>query len=344
MTKTKLYWIFQIGGWSLYALLTIISGPIVTDDKLNAPYLTLFISEAVFFFLSTHVYRTIIIKQKWLNQGMGKIIPKVLISTLLMGFLIYALRVSVSYIFGIFNTELYQIYNILGLTTTNALILFLWSLLYFIYHYFERFNISLKYESALNEIELNQLKSQLNPHFIFNALNSIRALVDEDPTKSKLAITQLSNILRNSLITDRKRLTNFENELKTVKDYLGLESIRYEERLKTDFDIHPESNRFSVPPLMLQTLIENGIKHGISNLKEGGFIKLRTQVINSQLNIQIRNSGQYFNGAPMIAYRGYGIRNTRQRLKLIYGDLASFKIMNEDNTTVLTEIVIPLNI
>lgn len=342
MDKGKLYWIFQIGGWSLYGLLTIISGPIVTDDKLNAPLLALFISETLFFFVTSHLYRSVIITQKWLNDTMKSLIPKVIAATLVMGFLIYVLRVAISYILGIFNEELYQPGNIIGLTTTNALIFFLWSLFYFIYHYFERFNISLKYEAALHEIELNQLKSQLNPHFIFNALNSIRALVDEDPGKSKKAINQLANILRNSLITDKKRLTSFDNELRTVKDYLGLESIRYEERLKTEFDIHPDSNKFSVPPLMLQTLVENGIKHGISTLKEGGKIKFETKVRDSRLNVKIRNSGQFLNGRPI---RGrFGISNTKQRLKLIYGDEASFRILNENNNTVLTEIEIPLNI
>ena len=133
------------------------------------------------------------------------------------------------------------------------------------------------------EIELNNLKSQLNPHFIFNALNSIRALVDENPSKSKQAINQLSNILRNSLASDKKGLTKFEDELKIVKDYLGLESIRFEERLKTEFEIHPDSQKFLVPPLMIQTLVENGIKHGISKLTPGGVIQLKTFVDNNHL-------------------------------------------------------------
>ena len=100
-------------------------------------------------------------------------------------------------------------------------------------------------------------------------------MVDENPKKSKQAITQLSNILRNSLASDKKGLTNFDEELKIVKDYLGLESIRFEERLKTEFDIHPESQRFLVPPMMIQTLVENGIKHGISKLTRGGVIQLK---------------------------------------------------------------------
>ena len=130
--------------------------------------------------------------------------------------------------------------------------------------------------------------------------------------------------------------------MKIVKDYLGLESIRFEERLKTEFDIHPESHKFLVPPLLIQTLVENGIKHGISKLTPGGTIKLSTEVNNDHLKIQIRNSGHLVNGARR-GKGGLGLKNTVQRLKLIYGDDASFKIVNESDSIVLTELVIPQN-
>jgi two-component system LytT family sensor kinase len=193
----------------------------------------------------------------------------------------------------------------------------------------------------MREIELSNLKSQLNPHFIFNALNSIRALVDENPTKSKQAINQLSSILRNSLMTEKRGLTSFDEELKIVKDYLGLESIRFEERLKTEFDIDPESNQFLVPPLMIQTLVENGIKHGVSKLTEGGLIQMKTKVDQDFLKIYIRNSGQFRENGTVAKTGGLGLENTRQRLKLIYGNEASFRISAENNNFVLTEIVIP---
>ncbi len=219
------------------------------------------------------------------------------------------------------------------------IVYFLWVLIYFMFHYFESYRKSLQYEATMNEIELNNLKSQLNPHFIFNALNSIRALVDENPVKSKDAITQLSNILRNSLALDKKRLVDFNDEIRTVKDYLALETIRFEERLKTDLQIHPSSEMYKVPPMMIQTLVENGIKHGVSNLKKGGKIELSTDVADSMFIIRIRNSGRYLNGKTKTM--GYGLDNTRKRLKLIYGDSATFYIDNEDKNTVLTEIRIP---
>jgi LytS/YehU family sensor histidine kinase len=180
----------------------------------------------------------------------------------------------------------------------------------------------------------------LNPHFIFNALNSIRALVDEDPIKSKKAITQLSNILRNSLIMNKRKLIDFNDELKTVKDYLELESIRLEERLKINIDISRSVETYQIPPLMLQTLVENGIKHGVATLTKGGEITIKAWDEEQKLKVQIRNSGQYINGSNENG-TGYGIESTKQRLNLIYGQTASFTIENENSYTVLTEITIP---
>jgi LytS/YehU family sensor histidine kinase len=134
-------------------------------------------------------------------------------------------------------------------------------------------------------------------------------------------------------------LIPFTEELKTVMDYLALESIRYEERLITKFDIDRHSGKFMIPPLMLQTLVENGIKHGISNLKDGGQISITTEVKRKQLHLKIRNSGQL--AGNINEEEGFGLANTKKRLKLIYGETAAFEIRNEDKNTVLTKIVLP---
>jgi LytS/YehU family sensor histidine kinase len=276
---------------------------------------------------------------RWLNIGIPQIIPRVLASIVLIGFVIFFLRFPVSLLLNVGGVSL-TTGQVVGLSAFYMFLLFLWMTFYFIYHYLERYNKSLKYEAYLVQSELNNLKSQLNPHFIFNSLNSIRALVDENPQKSKQAITQLSGILRNSLAFDKKGLTKFEDEMRVVRDYLSLESIRFEERLRTEFDIHPQSNEFLVPPFMVQTLVENGIKHGVSKLTQGGIVQLKTQVDNNRLKILIRNSGHLMNGAKR-GKGGVGIKNTMQRLKLLYGDDASFRIVNETNNFVLTEIIIP---
>ena len=340
--KQRLYWSLQFGGWTFYVIVQLITTIIASGgQRVSTQRLIFLIYEGLFCLFLTSTLRNSINKWRWLFLSMGLLIPRVILSVFLLGFIMYFLRIPVSIPLGLYNSKIaFAPDNILGQTIFYAIIFFIWCVLYFIYNYFERYNKSLKLEASMKEIELNNLKAQLNPHFIFNALNSIRALVDENPTKSKLAINQLSSILRNSLVKEKRGLTPFDDELKIVKDYLGLEGIRFEERLRTEFEIAPESNEFLVPPLMIQTLVENGVKHGIAKLTEGGLIQMKTTVENNFLRIQIRNSGQYINGGKK-AYSGLGLENTRQRLALIYGDQASFKILTENNGFVLTEIVLP---
>ena len=342
VNKVRLYWSLQIGGWAIYAIAQIVAVLELDEGSLSNQRIIFLLYEAALGLAVSHIYRNFINRWKWLSLTMPRLIPRVLFSVFVMGVIMYFLRIPVSIPLGLFNKNVVlDPIVLLGLSFVYAFFFFLWSVMYFIYNYFERYNKSLKLEASIKEIELNNLKSQLNPHFIFNALNSIRALVDENPSKSKLAINQLSNILRNSLVTEKRGLTKFEDELKIVKDYLGLEGIRFEERLRTEFDIDSASADFMVPPLMIQTLVENGIKHGVSKLKDGGIIQIKTRVENDRLKIHIRNSGHFqLNGAKKTS-GGMGLENTRQRLKLIYGDEASFRILTESNTFVLTEIIIP---
>src|SRR5688572_18746285 len=339
--KKRLYWTLQIVIWASYALLQIIVYSIERD--IPARRIIFFIIEALICFGVTHMFRFVVNKLKWLNLSVPKMIPRVLASVFAMGFAIYFLRVPPSIALNVVNVQrlAFDPKEILGFGLWYVFLMFVWTLFYFTYHYIERYNKSLRYEASMIEIELNNLKNQLNPHFIFNALNSIRALVDENPSKSKQAINQLSNILRNSLTFEKKGLTKFDDEMKIVNDYLGLESIRFEERLKTEIDIHPSSNSFLVPPFMIQTLVENGIKHGISKLTQGGIIQVKTLADKNRLKIQIRNSGHMVNGAKRTKSGGTGIANTKHRLKLLYGEEASFRIVNENNNFVLTEIIIP---
>lgn len=341
MNKKKLYWLLQIGGWGCYFILFVIANIIdePAGDSINYKAFITVIFEVLMLIGVSHFFRYIIVKEDWLQKPIPRLIPRVLGMLIIFSLPIYPLKLAISSLLGLYSPSMWN--QMVFSTTSYVVFFFLWIVFYFLYHYFERYNHSLKLEAAMKEMELAHLKSQLNPHFIFNALNSIRALVDENPGKSKMAINQLSNILRKSLASDNSRLTKFEDEFRTVKDYLDLETTRFEERLKTEFDIHPLSFDYLVPPLMLQTLVENGIKHGISNLKEGGTIKLQTFVEDGFMHIHIRNTGQYMNGQNIGPGRGFGLKNTEQRLKLIYGNAAHFKIFNENSQTVLTIVKIP---
>lgn len=342
VNKHRLYWTLQAGGWLFYAVVQIVFS-VFAADGFATRRITFLLFEAFLCLMITHLFRLFLNRWRWLYLPMPRLIPGVFVAVILMGVTVYFLRIPVNLILGrLFDPRTaFAPAQILGQTSFYAIVFFLWSVFYFTYHYFDRYNKSLKYEASMIEIELNNLKSQLNPHFIFNALNSIRALVDENPSKSKQAINQLANILRNSLAMDKKGLTKFDDEMRLVKDYLGLESIRFEERLRTEFDIHPQSHNFLVPPLMIQTLVENGIKHGISKLTQGGVIHVKTSVDNNRLKVHIRNTGHLVQGNKRKG--GLGLKNTMQRLKLIYGDEASFRIVNENDNFVLTEIIIPQN-
>jgi len=343
VNKNRLYWTLQITGWSVYALLEIFTSVLLAEDQqISNRRLVFLCFEAFSCLLLTHIFRTLINRWNWMSKGLATVIPRTLLAVMMMSLLIYFLRVPASMVLGLFSPGVvFSAGNVAGLSAVYIVIFFLWSIMYLVYNYFDRYNNSLKMEASLREIELNNLKSQLNPHFIFNALNSIRALVDENPIKSKQAITQLSTLLRSSLSSGKGDLTTLSEEIKIVRDYLGLETIRFEERLKSELEIAPETLECMVPPLMVQTLVENGIKHGISKLTEGGIVQVKTFLKDGRLMIIVRNSGK-LDPKNQNEWKGLGIENTMKRLKLIYGEQAIFNIRTEDDKTVLTELEIPL--
>lgn len=342
MDKYKLYWLLQIFGWLSFALVNLFFVSMargITPIQIGA-----YFSLAIFYFVSTHFFRYLIKNKSWLEFPITKLISHVLIAVLILGILNTFTQILINWIFGTLHIPqdfrpLVLIVNLF----TSFLYYSLWALLYFLFYFLDNYNSSLQYQARINEIKLIHLRNQLNPHFIFNALNSVRALVDEDPIKAKSAITQLSNILRYSLVVDKHKTISLSDEMKTVKDYLNLESIRFEERLKVIYDVEPKTNQYRIPPMMLQTIVENAIKHGISNLMKGGLIEIKCTVgLLDDLYIWVRNSGQLKpSGSTKKKGEGHGIANTIQRLKLIFGNKASFKIFNYGNEFVVTEIKIP---
>jgi sensor histidine kinase YesM len=340
MTRRTVYWLCQIGGWSLYCIINLFF--LLLGKDISANYYLFVLLSTAYLLVFSHLFRLYIHKRDWLHLSTGKLLPRLLMGILVISVLTNLFQANTNIVlrgsFSAFNLT-QSVLDIL----TNLVLFSLWTFIYIGYHYVERYNATLKYEAAINEMTLNRLKSQLNPHFMFNALNSIRALVDEEPAKAKEAITQMSNILRNSLVMDKRKLVPFKDELQTVKDYLALETIRFEERLQSHITVDPEAEDFPIPPMMLQTLVENGIKHGISNLIEGGILQLVAYEKDNLLHVDIRNSGQYVNGKASSKAKstGLGLANTRQRLRLLYGERATFKIKNFDQNTVLTQLILP---
>lgn len=343
MNRIRLYWSLQILGWSSYTLINLFF--VSLDRGVSPVQVGAFSSLAAFYLVSTQGLRKIVKKYGWFNLSFSRLVFNTLIALGVLSILNMIAQILINLVFGTLDPEVDFRPLVISVNIFVSFLFYaLWSMLYFLFHFLDNYNQSLKYQAKINEIQLNHLKSQLNPHFIFNALNSVRALVDEDPQKAKQAITQLSNILRFSLMMDKKRTIEFENEINTVKDYLNLESIRFEERLTIKYDIEPSAYDYKVPPMMLQTIVENAIKHGISNRLKGGIIEIKChEGITDDLIIQVKNSGQLksHTGSRKKEGEGHGISNTIQRLKLIYGNRSSFKIFNFGNDFVITEIKIP---
>ena len=222
-------------------------------------------------------------------------------------------------------------------------IFLVWMSVYVLWHYIEFTNTEeikkVRLETMIKELELKTIKSQINPHFIFNALNSIRALVDEDPQRARQAITELSNILRSSIQVDKVEITSLEKELDIVKDYLALEYIRFADRLKVVYEVEPKTLSHQIPPMMLQTLVENAIKHGLGKQPGDCTIKIISNVENDKLVLIVQNTGLL----QPSENDGFGLQSTRERLNILYRGQAIFEIFQCAPNQVTAKLVIPIS-
>jgi LytS/YehU family sensor histidine kinase len=300
--------------------------------------------------LLSHCYRMWIHRRGWKLLGWTALLPRVLTGTLILS-LLWTLAVWPIYLFlgtesdlhGMSRTAIY-VYSVFN----GIWIYSLWSLMYFGYHIGSGYRRSeldrAQLTAAVKEAELRTLKSQINPHFIFNALNSLRALIDEEPARARQAVTQLANLLRYSLQSGQLEVVPFEEELRIVNDYLALEQVRHEERLRLRLDIQPEALQLSVPPMLLQTLVENAVKYGISVRPEGGEIAISARCDANGLILQVTNPGE-LDAAPADAHRrnstGVGLRNAAERLRLLFGVKAALVLRATDDGLVVAEARIP---
>ncbi len=236
-------------------------------------------------------------------------------------------------------------------STFNGVWIFsLWSALYFVYHVFERLRRlqveQFQLSASAKEAELRALKSQVNPHFLFNSLNSLRALIDEDAPRAREAVTRLANMLRYSLQSGQAETVPLEDEVRIVEDYLALEQIRHEDRLRVRWDVAEAARGLPVPPMLLQTLVENAVKYGISQRRGGGEIAIAAAIEDRRLVVRVSNPGDLAppGGAAAKAgsSTGVGLRNASERLKLLFGDQARLSLRAAEAGLVTAEVVIPL--
>ncbi len=351
MSSNSRYWFFQLGGWGLFSLIHLFFA--FSFDKLSTPddrviffgRMAIFVSTGVVF---THLMRYVIIGFNVLQKRLERQLLQFLIITVLFALGASTLDNLLLTNFDLLNkTEREFKNNFLLLTLSGAfyffLYFFIWNLIYFIYHFVTKSQRqqldTLKLESLVNELELKTIKAHINPHFIFNSLNSIRALIDENPGRARNAITELSNILRSSMQTEKMEAVPFEKELNIVKDYLALENMRFEDRLQVEYEIDEDTLDQPVPPMMLQTLVENAIKHGISKQINGGKVKIVSDFKDDFHELSVQNTGK-LNGVDKEG--GFGLPSTLTRLSLLYGEKARFNIKQLSPEVVEARLLLPL--
>lgn len=337
--RSKIYWYCQVFGWSFYIIINLIFFGLKYQSDYKY-YLIIFFSLPLGI-LITHLYRNIIIRFHVLRLKVPSQILFIVFFSIIKAVVFFTCITLISVALGFGKIRL-NFVSVSELIINYSVPFFFWNIIYFGFKYFQNYKRSeinsLRLYAASRESELNNLKAQLNPHFMFNSLNSIRALIDENPIKAKVAVTKLSTILRTTLLMNKNKLIPLKEEINLVKEYLDLEQIRYEERLNYEFKVEENVLNISIPPFIIQSQVENAVKHGISKLPGNGRVMVEAFALADILKIKISNTGKISSETPLT---GVGFINSIQRLELLYGSAGKIFI-SEVNNLVVVDINIPL--
>jgi LytS/YehU family sensor histidine kinase len=325
------YWLCQIVGWGSYTAFGIWISAQAQDWKLG-----LIINWLIFFatiLLLTHVLRAQIRKRQWLNQPLRKSAPALLAASILAGLCSAAQVIGLD---ALTARVLENLPAILSISGGLAGMCVMWTLCYAA---ITSTRHRAEMRAGLREAQLRALEGQVNPHFLFNSLNTIRGMIVEDPAVAQDMVTRLANILRYNLEREKSSTVPLQKEIEIVADYLAIESIRFDDRLRVRMEIQPAAAQAQVPSMLIQTLVENAVKHGIGARTDGGEIVIRASIRNGALALEIVNSGQL--STPNERSTQIGLTNARERLRLLYGEQASLRLENRDPANVAAMVSIP---
>ncbi|HET9389233.1 MAG TPA: histidine kinase [Steroidobacteraceae bacterium] len=289
--------------------------------------------------LFTHRLRAYIRAHNWRSYGLRRLVPRIVVASLLLALplglvspltsvsslqssesLIQQVAPNIQLHFGPLIRVVHQWAN---WTTLFAL----WLALYFVALSIRRRRDAELRQSeltrSLQQAELRLLKAQLNPHFLFNALNTVRSLIADNPQVAQVIVTRFANTLRYALNAGQHEIVPLSKELEVVRDYLEIESLRLEDRLSVDYSVSDEAAAVGIPAMLLQTLVENAIKHGIAELPRGGRVRVDAVVRDGMLLLEVVNSRP---AGVVRAAAGTGLRNSAERLRLIFGPGAGISL------------------
>ena len=352
--RPRLYWILQVGGWGAYGLLGGVLA--VVFGKFKPIIIPIEIIVAGSMLLGSHLLRLYLRRHGWTRLPLAPLLPRLLLGNLLVAIGSMALT-------GVLVTLLtwlvapatqggkgFPWLQYVGYTSNSFFFMLLWSGVYFSLHYFDNLRQAeidkWKLTAAVRDAEMRTLKAQINPHFLFNGLNNIRALVLENPARAREMMTHLSDLLRYSLQLNTRERVPLARELEIVAHYLTLETLQLEERLRFTLDVAPATLTVLLPPMTLQLLVENAIKHGIAPRPGGGDIRISAQLERpGQVLITVRNPGRYLPNPAAPDHTGIGLPNANERLQLLFGPSASLVIGDDARQadTVTAELRLPVS-
>lgn len=350
--KDRLYVLCQTAGWGALLAIQIFYQRVATSGSSARADEAITVMIMLEGLLLTHYARVLVKHWGWMELSWTALLPRVAGLAFLMSATWSV--VGFGYIYGVlqmpWTSKLSPTFAITAATFNGVCIFVGWFCVYFVYQAFERVRRMqverLHLAASVKEAELRALKSQVNPHFLFNSLNSLRALIDEDAPRARESVTRLANMLRYSLQSGQQETVSLEDELRIVEDYLALEQIRHEDRLRVKWAVDDVVRALPVPPMLLQTLVENAVKYGISTRREGGEITIAAAREEGDLHIRVSNPGELSAPPSAAAAKagsstGVGLRNASERLQLLFGDRAKLSLTAESAGTVTAHVRIP---
>jgi hypothetical protein len=329
------FWVLQLIGWTLYGVLIYVTFLTVVPPSGRFGLLQVKISRTVAGFLLTSLMRPI-----YKHVGSARSVPFIALLILITSFVFGSLwpfgeRIGLwsmnREVFGFsVNWARYPV-EVLDYSFT----LVGWSALYFGIKYWRQWQSeherTLQAEALANHAQLDMLRYQLNPHFLFNALNSIRASIDEDSQRAKRMVTEFSEFLRYSLLNDNSAPVELRQEIEAIKNYLAIEKIRFEDKLDVTFQLEPAAEECRLPGFLIHPLVENAVKHGMTNNSGPLKICIEARIREGRLVVEIANTGRLDAKSPQTNGAGthIGLRNVRERLAKLYPDKSSFTLRQD---------------
>jgi signal transduction histidine kinase len=324
--------------WSGYVGISLVM--IANFGPLNGSMAFVMVSVAAGLWAISEALRAMALRQAWLDLPPPKLLLRLLLVPPLFAVLLQILVFFVNragVLLGLleFPPGMPRNWLVLLVYTFNtSILLWLWLAVWVGVNMVNRWRsgeiAKWKAETAARELELQVLRAQVNPHFLFNALNNLRALINEDPARAREMLSRLSNTLRHTLQHSAKERVPLADELAVVRDYIALEQLHHEERLRVGWQVDPATADASVPPMLLQLLVENAIKHGIARTPGGGVVDIRIARDGDALQIAVDNPGQWTPQPDATTSTGLGLVHLRERLKRAGGAGADCRIAAAD--------------